>query len=287
MSTSGDNVPGEVRVDLSTAELKLQAPPSDVVASPDPLARAKFVVRTVWPYVAAVVVVLAAIGSVFRHQLQWGDFPTWVMAITTLLAFVAAAFAGLVAYDLLLIETGRDLKAAEERTRADADRREAARRREAAETEREQARLAVAKEQAAQREADRRAQARRVTAWFAYYYKATGDPAPLAVGLPLGSAAWGGVVKNASDLPIFDVRLFYFRVNDPRDGSPWTTAQVYASVDIIRVVPADQARAQELPARVSDLYEGCNDDVYVVGIEFTDADGVRWYRNERAVLEPR
>jgi protein-S-isoprenylcysteine O-methyltransferase Ste14 len=63
------------------------------VVSPDPLARARRVSRKGWPYATALVVVLAVVGSVFRHHLSWGDFPTWIAGITTLLAFLAAAFA--------------------------------------------------------------------------------------------------------------------------------------------------------------------------------------------------
>jgi hypothetical protein len=259
--------------------IKGEAIPGEVVVSPDPLARAKRVSRKGRPYAAALVVVLAVVGSVFRHYLSWGDFPTWIMAVTTLLAFLAAAFAGLVAYDLLQIEAGRDLKAAEERTRTDAERREAAK-------ERDAARRAADVERAAQRDAARRAQASKVTAWFAQYD-------PVAAGYP-GSPSlesnlvtWGGAVRNASDLPVFDVRIFYFRVNDRRDGSPWTADQVYASADIIRVIPPGQTRNEELPQRVREQYQGCNDQLYVVSVEFTDADGARWYRNERAALEPR
>jgi hypothetical protein len=141
-------------------------------------------------------------------------------------------------------------------------------------------------ERAAQREAARRAQASKVTAWFAQY-----DPVaaryPGGPSLESNLLTWGGAVRNASDLPVFDVRIFYFRVNDRRDGSPWTADQVYASVDIIRVIPPGQTRNEELPQRVRGQYQDCDDQLYVVGVEFTDADGARWYRNERAALEAR
>lgn len=32
------------------------------------------------------------------------------------------------------------------------------------------------------------------------------------------------------------------------------------------------------------MAEECNDDVYLVGIEFTDASGIRWFRDERGAL---
>ena len=216
-------------------------------------------------------VVLVVLGILFRHHLSWGDAPTWLLAITTLLAFLAAAFAGLVAYDLLKVESVRDIRAAEERSLAAANRRQAA------------------AERAAQRDADLRAQASKVTAWFNFFEVVRPVPQGTFVRDPkaLVDATWGGTVRNASELPIFDVRIFYYWVNDRRDGSPWTTEQRYVSIDIIRVIPPGQARNQELPERVRNQSQECNDQVYVVGIEFTDADGHRWFRNERAALEPR
>ena len=268
--------------------IETEAIQDEPVVSPDPFAHAKRLLRKRWPYAAAPALVLIVLGIVFRHHLNWGDVPTWILAATTLLALLAAAFAGVVAYSLLKIEAGRDLKAAEERKQAYVDRTEAAIERARVEADRDAARLAADVEQAAQREAAQRAQARGITSWFAYF--------PLSVhGTPVREVAptakqpftWGGAVRNASELPIFDVRLFYFRVNDPRDGSRWTAIQVYDSVDIIRVVPPGQTRNEVLPDRVRGQYEDCNDQVYVVGIEFTDANGVRWYRDERGTLEER
>jgi hypothetical protein len=56
-------------------------------------------------------VAIAALGAVFRHYLNWSDVPTWVVAITTLLAFAAADLVRLVAHDALKVETAGDLKA--------------------------------------------------------------------------------------------------------------------------------------------------------------------------------
>ena len=42
-----------------------------------------------------------------------------------------------------------------------------------------------------------------------------------------------------------------------------------------------------LPDQVRTQYKDCDDQVYVVGIEFTDANGVRWYRDERGALKER
>ena len=48
-----------------------------------------------WPYAAGTAVVLIAAGAVFGGRVSWGNVPTWVLAVTMLLAFVAAAFAAL------------------------------------------------------------------------------------------------------------------------------------------------------------------------------------------------
>jgi hypothetical protein len=277
-----------VKVDGPPANIRVDAPPGEMVVTPDPLARVKRICRWGWPLAAGLVVGLAILGLALHKSIQWGDFPTWVMAVTTLLALLAAAFAGLVAYDVLQIEAARDLKAAEARLQADADRRQSDKDRWRAELDRAEDRRAADNEKAAQREADHRAQAGKVTAWFAWFQiDIDGEAASEGSFIMSGTAGWGGAVSNASDLPIFDVRLFYFRVEDPKDGTTWTAVHVYASVHIIRVIPPGRARNQVLPSRVRDMYEGCDDQLYMVGVEFTDANGQRWYRNERAVLEPR
>ena len=100
-----------------------EAHPGEPATPPDPLARAKNTVRRArWP-AAGLVLLLILLGIAFRHGEQWGDIATWVLAATTLLAFLAAAFAGIVAYDLLKIETTRDQQAAQESALAAADRK--------------------------------------------------------------------------------------------------------------------------------------------------------------------
>jgi len=239
-------------------DVHAEAHPGEVVITPDPLALVKRIAQRSWRYAVALVTALVILGIVFRHQLNWGDFPTWVMAITTLLAFLAAAFAGLVAYELLGVEATRDLKASEQRLFAAEERKR------------------LADERTAQREADRRAQASKVTAWF-NFFEVIRDNGTL-------DGTWGATIRNASELPILDVRIFYYWVNDRHDGSPWTTEQRYASVDRIRVIPPGQSRNQELPERVRSMAQECNDNVYLVGVEFTDANGIKWFRDERGAL---
>lgn len=94
-----------------------------MVSTPDPLARVKALAsKAVWP-AGGVLIIMIVVGGPYRHQLAWGDVPTWILAITTLLAFLAAGFAAIVAYHLYEIEAGRDVTASQDRMDADEDRR--------------------------------------------------------------------------------------------------------------------------------------------------------------------
>jgi RsiW-degrading membrane proteinase PrsW (M82 family) len=72
--------------------------------APDPLRTVRAVARAGWPLACLTAVVLGALGFAFRRTESRGDVPTWVLAVTTLLAFIAAAFAALVTYELLRLE---------------------------------------------------------------------------------------------------------------------------------------------------------------------------------------
>jgi hypothetical protein len=58
-------------------------------------------------------------------------------------------------------------------------------------------------------------------------------------------------------------------------------------VEKIRVLPPQQDRFIEIPAQVRNMIKECDDRVYAVSIEFTDADGNRWERDPRRALVPR
>lgn len=53
------------------------------------------------------------------------------------------------------------------------------------------------------------------------------------------------------------------------------------------MIPPGGERFLELPARVKNMASVCDDKVYVVGIEFIDANGQRWWRDERGALHDR
>jgi hypothetical protein len=284
-----------VDIEGATAVTDVRAPAGGVVTSPDPVALSLSIVKRSRWYAGGVVAVLVGMGIVLNHKLSWGDVATWTLAVTTLLAFLAAGFAGLVAYQLLKIEAGRDLKASEERLQAQADREQAA--------EDRTRQLAVAQEERLQAQADRelaegdrirqwadvqvqqekqrraaeRAQASKVTAWM-------DDILAFELDTPVSKEnSWGARVQNASELPIFDVRMFFYWVNDKQDGSAWTTEERYASVERFRLVPPGHSSVLVLPEKAK--YQGLlGKDDYLVAIEFTDADGIRWRRDERAAL---
>src|SRR5215469_11299462 len=94
--------------------------PQSAWPAPDPVATVKDALRRRWRWAAGAAVALLVLGGVFGSHASWGDVATWVVAVTTLLAFVAAAFAGLVAYKVLAVETRRDVLADSERIAAQA-----------------------------------------------------------------------------------------------------------------------------------------------------------------------
>ncbi len=84
---------------------------SDDAAPADPLEVVRRTVRRFWPLAIGIAALLVLLFVLFRRDLNWGDVPTWLMAVTTALALAAALFAGLVAYALLSVEDERDKKA--------------------------------------------------------------------------------------------------------------------------------------------------------------------------------
>ena len=127
---------------------------------------------------------------------------------------------------------------------------------------------------------EKRGQAALVTAWFAY--------GPLEFRRHEGGGwGWGATVRNASDLPVFDVRAAFHRVEEPVKGLRWTPMTCGTSLTAIRVLPPAAERRLEIPPDVASQYPTCNDTVYVVSVTFTDAVGNRWERDPRGALNPR
>jgi hypothetical protein len=203
-----------------------------------------------WPYAAGAAVVLAVVGAVFGGRASWGNVPTWVLAITTLLGFIAATLAALITYELLRIESRRDQVAAEERR------------------QREQA--------------ERREQASRIAAWYGRWSSVVKGP-----GMAADPREWprsGAIVANASDLPVYNVRVSFCVAVDPSAGLTWRQGERFLGA--LRLMPPGEQHV-EMPDPVKAEDEaGGNEPTWLVAIEFTDASGVRWVRDPRGRLEP-
>lgn len=195
---------------------------------------------------AVLIVVAAALGIVFGHHLNWGDVPTWVLALTTLLAFVAAAFAGVVAYDLLQIERARDATAALEAQ----DRQEA----------------------------ERRAQASRVAAWYSTWE----EQEPFTQVRRLGRH-WGAVIRNASDLPVYGLRVLFCVPVPHGSGLTWRQGERFLSPPRAIVPPGECT--VELPDDIrQDVEADGHEPEWLVAFEFADAAGGRWLRDPQGRL---
>jgi len=140
------------------------------------------------------VAVLAAIaaGIVFRRSWSFGDVPTWVLAAATMMALVGAVVATRIAYNLYVLESERDIKAAEDRLLASEDRRRAA-----------EDRLRADEERAARHLADQRTQA------IAEPWSAAGPGVttqPIAPAQPAPSATAGQTRSGGNSHRSFSTR---------------------------------------------------------------------------------
>jgi arabinogalactan oligomer / maltooligosaccharide transport system substrate-binding protein len=225
-----------------------KAAAADPDAAVDPLAKVRLFAGRAWPFAAVLFVALLALGLGFGTSVNWGDVPLWVIAVTTLLAFVAAVFAGLVAYELLRVESARAVSAAEERALAAAER-------------------------ADRRTADWRAQASKIAAWYGAWRPSTRSGPGTADGVS------GAVIRNTSDLPIFEVRVYFCVAVDPASGLGWQAGERYSVPDLIAVVPPGEVMV-EIPDLIREQEEaGRIQPKWRVAFEFTDAAGIRWLRD--------
>lgn len=219
------------------------------VAAPDPRAVATKALRRVWPYAAGIAVVLIAAGAVFGGRGSWGNVPTWVLAVSALLALVAAAFAAVAAYELLRVESRRHALAAEE--------------------------------QRTREEAQRRAQASKVAAWYGRWSSVVKGP-----GMTADHREWlrcGAVISNASDLPVYNVRVSLCVAVGSSARLTWRQGERFAGA--LRLVPPGQEHV-EMPDHLRTEEEASgNQPTWLAAIEFTDAAGVRWLRDPRGRLE--
>jgi hypothetical protein len=212
------------------------------------------------PALALAVLILIAAGICYRHSWNWGDFPTWILAAGAIVTVYYARRA--------FREQSEELAVLKRLTGA-------------------QTRVLTlqAKELRAslrQRQADaenqRRAQASKVTAWFGSRYREAHGPA-------IAGLDWGAVIRNGSDSPILNVRVFFYSINAASPTTvAWEPVLRGGPPERIRVIPPESDRFVEIPDEIRE--DECNDRTYAVSIEFSDTAGVYWERTARGALEP-
>lgn len=121
----------------------------------------------------------------------------------------------------------------------------------------------------------REGQAASVAAWFA-----EGQP------LAWGDDPWGATARNASALPVYDIRAGFYCIDEPVRGLGWTSVACGTSTEMLRVLPPGETYHFFIPLDVRSQRTECSADVYAVGITFTDAAGNRWERDPRGTLKP-
>jgi len=95
---------------------------------------------------------------------------------------------------------------------------------------------------------------------------------------------YGAIISNASDLPVYNVRVSLCVAGDPSAWLTWRQGERFAGA--LRLVPPGQEHV-EMPDHLRTEEEATgNQPTWLVAIEFTDASGVKWLRDPRGRLEP-
>lgn len=113
------------------------------------------------------------------HQIDWGDFPTWISAVSSAVALAAAITAAVVARRLFLLESRRDQATSDERR--------------------------------AREDEARQGQASQVSAWWAW------DEEFATFGNQRDAIGWRFYIRNTSDLPVYQVSVTLLRPNTQSD----------------------------------------------------------------------
>lgn len=122
----------------------------------------------------------------------------------------------------------------------------------------------------------RRKQAARVTAWLTWEE----DAGP----------SWGALVRNASDEPVFDIRVFFHHIRETEGGGYQAVSQGGPPPrETIGVLPPGEDRFVAIPQNVRAMFGSIiiDDRTCAASVEFTDAAGNRWERDPRGALVPR
>jgi hypothetical protein len=194
---------------------------------------------------------------------DWGDVPTWVSAVTTILALAAAVVAAVIARRLYKIESERDRRTEADRSAAAEDRRLAA-----------EDRLRAEEDRLAQIEGERRTQADKVAAWWGHPVEPDGR---------VRTNLWKVCVRNASDLPIYDITLLLLAPDEQADGT-WAPIPLGSFPAPVAAVPPSDTIYVDVPSPVAGDVRFVADKNNIIGVEFRDATGTRWKRDPQGVL---
>jgi hypothetical protein len=130
-------------------------------------------------------------------------------------------------------------------------------------------------------EEQRREQASQVATWFGLgeaYSRGT------EVGHPVQE--WGAFIRNESVLPVLSARVFFHYIQaESAVAEAWQPVMRGGPIDRIRVIPPRSEQFVEIPHSVRKMIDQCDDSVYVVSVEFTDAAGNRWERDPYGALK--
>jgi hypothetical protein len=179
-----------------------------------------------------------------RYKPDWGDVPTWAAAVFALIA-------GLIAWRAFVVSQ-RAYRVAHQIYQIESERDERA-----------------AEERRERDKAERRAQADKVATWLGRAAPATGVE-PRVVGAN---------IKNASDLPVYDVAVSFCHSpaensNEQRLWNPRNTR-----TDAFMVIPPHETVFEVFPPSAIQDAGGLEEREWTVTIRFRDAAGVRWERD--------
>jgi hypothetical protein len=124
----------------------------------------------------------------------------------------------------------------------------------------------------------------KVAAWFGDYKSV--EMAVVPGDRP--SAPRGAIIRNASDLPVLDIRAFFYYVDEVQPGAQWNPAMRGGLVERIRLLPPRSDGFIPMSANVHSTFGNVsiNAATCVVSIEFTDANGNQWERDPRRSRPP-
>ncbi|MEU1762869.1 hypothetical protein [Micromonospora sp. NPDC005652] len=187
--------------------------------------------------------------AVWLTRVEPGDLATWVGALANIATLGLALLAGVVSFRVYKIEARRD-------DQAEADRRERA-------------------------EDDKRSQAELISVWFAQKQSTVISSWAAATGGERRVLIWAAHILNASRLPVYDLTVYFSLIGH---GETVRVRKVRAR----RVVPPlEHPRIVKAPGDFTEnlSHEALRDEV-AVAVEFRDAAGRRWFRDNDGFLHP-